>query len=263
MEGNITIGSITTNTLTDLNNIFPALDSLHGNLTIENNNHVQTLSGFSALDSVGGNLSIRDNTSLTTLPAFDVLTHIEGNFMIDANDGLTTLSGFGALTSVNSFIIISNNALLATVSGFGALERVGIGFIVTDNAVLATLSGFGALTSLGGDLSVRDNAQLASCCGLLRLVDGTVRPSGRTTIFGNATGCESRDAIELACGASDPNSPNRTNPLLGLPAVDEGLRFYPNPASQTLYIEGISARNVPYYPYTRWKNLIARYFAPK
>ena len=237
VEGNITISGITTNTLTDLNNIFPVLDSLRGNLTIENNNHVQTLSGFSALDSVGGNLSINDNTSLTTLPAFDVLTRIEGALSINDNTSLTTLPTFDVLTSVNSLIIISTNAALATVSGFGALERVGIGFIVTDNAVLATLSGFGALTSLGGDLTVRNNVQLASCCGLLRLVDGTVQHSGRTTIFGNATGCESGDAIEQACGDSNPNP---TNPLLGLPAVDESLRFYPNPASQTLYIEGIS-----------------------
>ena len=130
--------------------------------------------------------------------------------------------------------IVSSNDLLATVSGFGSLARIGRDLTITDNAVLATISGFTALTSLADNLTVRDNPQLASCCGLLRLVDNTVQPGGTTTISGNATGCESGDAIEAACDTTTPT------PVLGLPAVGEGLRFYPNPAFNTLYVEGIT-----------------------
>ena len=42
-------------------------------------------------------------------------------------------------------------------------------------------------------------------------------------------------------------------PVLGLPAVDEGLRFYPNPAFNTLYVEGI----------TQETNLLLRTFSGK
>ena len=106
-----------------------------------------------------------------------------------------------------------------------------------DNAVLAAISGFTALTSIGGNFIVQNNTLLASCCGLLHLVDGTVQPSGTTTISGNATGCESGDAIKADCATTSPPTPTD---VLGLPSLGEGLRFYPNPASQILYIEGIT-----------------------
>ena len=168
---------------------------------------------------------------MTSLPSFGVLTSISDNLLIDNNAQLTTLSGFGELTSIGSDVSITSNGLLTTISGFGKLARIGRNLIITDNAVLATISGFTALTSLADNFTVRDNAQLASCCGLLRLVDDTVVPGGATTISGNATGCESGDAIKTNCDAA---------PVVGLPTLVKNLRFYPNPAAQTLYIEGIS-----------------------
>ena len=51
--------------------------------------------------------------------------------------------------------------------------------------------------------------------------------------------------------------------VVGLPTLAEDLRFYPNPASQTLYIEGISQETEPYYPHIFWKDLVAYHFEPK
>ena len=121
---------------------------------------------------------------------------------------------------------------LTTISGFDALDdHWRCNLSIENNALLTDLPAFSTLTTIGGNFTVQDNALLSSCCGLLRFVDGTVAIEGDTNISGNATGCESGDAIIANCDAE---------PVVGLPAVDEGLRFYPNPAAQTLYIEGIS-----------------------
>ena len=189
VQGNLTIDDITTSALTDLDDIFPELDTIRGpgfDLFIQNQSVVATITGFAELDTIGGNLSINNNTSLTSIPPFSALKGVEGDIVIE------------------------------------------------DNAVLTTISGFGALTSVGNNISITGNATLSSCCGLLRLVDNTVVPGGETTISGNASGCESEEAIKADCATTSPT------PVLGLPAVGEGLRFYPNPAVNTLYIEGIT-----------------------
>ena len=64
VQGNLEINGITTAALINLNNIFPALDSVRGNLYIVNNSKVKTLSGFAELDSVGKGLRILDNNAL-------------------------------------------------------------------------------------------------------------------------------------------------------------------------------------------------------
>ena len=57
VQGHITISDM----LTVFDNIFPALDSIHGSLTIRGNNAIQTISGFNELDSVGESVNIREN----------------------------------------------------------------------------------------------------------------------------------------------------------------------------------------------------------
>ena len=212
------------------------------------------------------------------------------------------------------------------------------------------------ITTIGNDFTVSDNAVLSSCCGLLRLVDDTVTSVGSTDISGNATGCESVDAIQGACPSSrtlsvsqnsftvtaaagnvdfnvtanvpweitqapaddwitdiapdsgtdgqaitiryaentqtqreailtlaatdsgsemfdititqeaastTPPTTPPTTPVLGLPAVVEGLRFFPNPAAQNLYVEGISQETNLIIRTFSGKNPVARHFAPK
>ena len=46
VEGSLTIDDITTATLTALTDIFPALDSVYGNLAIRNQSIVETIGGF-------------------------------------------------------------------------------------------------------------------------------------------------------------------------------------------------------------------------
>ena len=297
--GDIIINGITTNTLTNLTAIFPALTTISGHIDIESNNNVQTITGFSVLKS--GGLSIENNATLTTISGFSVLESgglfISNNpklatiptfttltsarrLSIENNDVLRTISGFGSLQTIVSGLTINDNALLRTISGFDALKKAGFisihtnvalttisgfgslqtivngltindnallrtisgfdalstiefgGFAIEENTLLTTISGFDALSTIGGDFTIENNTSLSSCCDLRRFVDGRVEPSGSTTIRRNAAGCNSVDEIRKAdCPAV---------PVLGLPTLANDIRFYPNPASQTLYIEGIS-----------------------
>ena len=90
IEGKLDINGITTATLTDLANIFPALDSVRGSLRIRSNTQVETITGFAELDSVGGALFISTHAVLTALPTFSSLTTIE-EVTIQFNDALTAI----------------------------------------------------------------------------------------------------------------------------------------------------------------------------
>ena len=177
VQGNLTIDNITTGTLTDLSGIFPALDSVYGTLTIQNQTVVQTIAGFASLDSVGGGISIINNkASLTTLPPFDALKGVEGGITIEDNAGLTTVSGFTALTTITGSLnirarVISpttrgpGNIALTTVSGFGALTSIEGSLELVSNPVLTALPTFPELTSIDGDFFIDTNIALTSVSG--------------------------------------------------------------------------------------------------
>ena len=228
VEGWLSI-AIIHSALTDLNNIFPALDTIQGGLTIIGNDFVETITGFAELDSVGGNLWIGSlsygNATLTSIPTFSSLTSVGRNFIIERNAALTTFSGFDALKTI-----------------------IG-GLIIRDNPLLATLPSFAALTNIGGDFTVSRNARLSSCCGLRRFVDGRNPPEGDTDISNNTTGCNSEAEIIAANCA--------------VPAVAKDMRFLPQPRFPNPLYRRNNARNRPFHPHTCWKDLTAYLFATK
>ena len=119
VEGNLVIDNITMGTLTALSDIFPELDSVYGNLQIQNQSVVATIAGFASLDTIGRNLRIDNNTSLRTIPPFVALETVGQGLGVAQNDVLADVSGFGALTHIENNFLLTNNDLLATVSGFG------------------------------------------------------------------------------------------------------------------------------------------------
>ena len=224
VEGDLSITPITTSTLTTLDDIFPALDTILGDLVIRNQNFLQTIGGFAELDSIGKTLSIRSN-SFTTISGFGSLDGIGGALSFIFNRNLTSLSDFGALKSVGGNVAItSNNKFLAvsgfgllgsvggnlsfggtrleTISGFGSLTRIEGSISISANPALRSISGFYALTSITGNLTVEDNTLLSSCCGLLGIADGTLVPGGSTSIDRNAAGCNTFPEIRGPCASS-------------------------------------------------------------
>ena len=329
---NACLSELTINSDTDIPSDAGTLTRIRGNLTIGGT--TSTFPNFAALEVVEGNLVISGLTTSAFIAFTDiflVLEEVQGDLIIQNNEFVRTITGFVALSEVDGNVSIGGvtsgdgNDALTAVPDLNALTTIGGDLVIANNGVLTTAPALSGLTTLTGDLTVQDNAQLASCCGLLRLVDNTVVPGGSTTISGNATGCESGDAIEAACGVSrtlsvsqdaftassaagsvnfdvtadvpwaitnsdawitditpnsgmnnqlsitityEENTQNTqreailtlaatdggsesetitltqaaasTDVVLGLPAVGEGLRFYPNPALNTLYVEGIT-----------------------
>ena len=404
VEGNVAISTITTIGFIDLPNIFPALDTIYGELLIERNPWLETVSGFAELDSVGGRVRCIKNFRLMALPTFAALTRIEGNLflnengklgtisdfpvltrvgggvIISNNNNLTTVSDFPSLTRIEDLLLIQGNAMLATVSGFDALTHAGNNLTIKENATIGTISGFMALTHIGNDFNITNNGMLgtisgfmalthignnfnitnngklgtisgfdaittilggvniegnmalSSCCGLTRLIDGSSPASGTTNISNNTTGCNDLVEVYADCVrritastlllaaeghagvasfsitadlpwgitkkdedtwitaispdegddnqdisityTANPKTTERmailtlsatrsrvglvkdihitltqagaTNDspssVLGLPAAAKGMRFFPNPAANTLYIEGITQK---------------------
>ena len=58
VEGNLTISGLSVSSLPTLPDIFPLLEEVQGNLLIQNNANVATITGFVALSEVGGNVEI-------------------------------------------------------------------------------------------------------------------------------------------------------------------------------------------------------------
>ena len=176
--------------MTTLDDIFPVLDSVRGDLSITGNLELETISGFNELDSVGGDININFNIKMKTFSGFGKLKKVGGRVALFGSNDVTTVSGFSALTSIGKDVIIglrflANHSLttlppfssltriggtlkveanpaLATFSGFPVLKRIGGGIDVNNNPALATLSGFGALMSVGGNIMFFENQSLTA-----------------------------------------------------------------------------------------------------
>ena len=180
IEGNLTIESIITGlgspVLTALNDIFPSLNWVQGNIRIHDNEFVETISGFAELDSVGGDLDIgvftglvgspeASNAALTSIPTFSALKKVGRSLTCTSNILLTSIPSFSALESTGRGINIAFNTELKTISGFGALTTVGRDILIGGNVTLRSIAGFGALKSIGRKLLITNNDVLVSVSG--------------------------------------------------------------------------------------------------
>ena len=187
VKGNLIIRGITTSTLISLDDIFPFLDSIHGDLIIEENDLLQTLSGFVALDSIGGNLEIEENDVLTELPPFDVLARTAGDITLQNNAALTTFPAFPVLTDIGGALSIANHTSLTTISSFSLLATTGGDVTIQDNAALMTFPAFPVLTEVGGALSVNNHTVLTTISSFSLLAttagDVTLQNNAALTTF--------------------------------------------------------------------------------
>ena len=229
VEGSLIIRGLTTGTLTILSNIFPALDTIRGDLNILENDFVQTISGFAELDSIGGSLNIGiastppvGNPVLTTLPSFSSLKEVGEDIGVVLNPKLVALPLFDALTSIGNDLNIDENVVLPTVSGFGALATVGNSLDISSNALLTSISGFGVLTRVG-HLDIDANVKLASVSDFDRLAEVT------NLVFSNndlLTALPSFPALTTITGGVEVSNNDKVERILGfnaLTSIDEVL----------------------------------------
>ncbi len=169
------------------------------NLTVQNNNALQTLSGMGNLAALTGTLTVTSNPVLKSLSGLDNLKSANG-VLVYSNPLLETLSGLGELETVNQHFQVYNSPNITSLAGLEKLKTVGGSFYIANNNGLQTLAGLDKLQSFGSFI-VTDNPSLSTCavesvCGLLSDIP---EDAANIIITGNATGCLDRANVEAAC----------------------------------------------------------------
>lgn len=195
---------------------------------------ISSLTGLAAITSVGGNLVIQINNVLTSLSGLDAITSVGGYLDIFANTALTSLSGLGAITSISGDLFIQDNAVLINLSGLGAITSVEGKLNILSNGSLNSLDGLDALILGGGPLDVRFNPQLSNCavqsfCTYLGV------PDNAAMISDNATGCDSREEVLMACNAG---------PLAVTEITRTNIQLFPNPTTALLELRNAVVQSV-------------------
>jgi len=161
-----------------------------------------------------GNVEI-NGIDITNLDGLDILISLGGVLEIFGNDALTSLSGLENLTSIGGDLSIRSNDALTSLTG---LDNIDAGTIENLHIYYNTL---------------------LSTCEVQSICDYIVSPNGTIVIHDNATGCNTQEEVEAACGVWVPDF-----------NFESGISIYPNPAKDILTIssdEGITIEEVVIY----------------
>jgi len=137
---------------------------------------IKDLSGLNKIVRIMGNLSIYNNDSLESMAGLDNLVEVEGDLMIGTfshpggpNPMLSSLTGLDKLEEVGEDLWVSRNHVLQDFEGLGSLRMIGDRFICQGNHGLLSFSGMNILDSLGGSIDVEGNFSLQDFTGFERL----------------------------------------------------------------------------------------------
>ena len=206
------------NTSLDSVGYFPHLDSIGGFFEIRDNESLDAVGTFPVLRSIGGRFRLRDNNQLLHIPDFDGLVRIGQEITIEVNNKLITVGSFPRLETIGGDFNFTNNPQLTMRGTYPVLRSIGNNFKVDNcdklqkinnfpslttikgnleiirNAVLKSIGDFPVLNSIERKLEIQNNDLLGDCCGLLRLLSGSII-TGSTIIQNNAVGCDSESEI--------------------------------------------------------------------
>lgn len=234
---------------------YPNCDEIEGDVIILGDD-ITNLNGLIVLTSIGGDLLINSNDNLTSLTGLEGLNFIEGDLSIGyisifgGNWALTTLSGLENLDSIGGNFLIYNNPIINLV-GLDNLLSIGGDLTIHSNFSLTNLTGLDNLASIGGSLSINFNYSLTSIAGLENIDAATLEdltinvntslstcevesicsylasPNGIIYIHNNASGCNNPDEVADACETVSVNEVH----------ILDKLSIYPNPCDNNTSIE--------------------------
>ncbi len=256
--GNLEIGNSVLTSLTGLDN----LTSIGGCVVITSNAALTSLSGLGNLTSIGGYLFIMDNAVLSSLIGLDNLTSIGGHVEIRFNNALTSLIGLDNVTSVSELLIFGNFAL-TSLTGLDNLTSIEGYLYIWNNYALTSLTALDNITSIEEDLSIKNNVALTnlsgidnidaasidnlyifgnislSTCEVESICNYLASPNGVIEIHDNATGCNNKAEVEVACESGVPNI-----------NFESAFSIYPNPAEKEIFIcckNGVKIKEINIY----------------
>jgi hypothetical protein len=193
---------------------YPDCTEIEGDVTIYGS-QITNLNGLNVLTSIGGRVQIGKSyfggSVLSNLTGLEGLTSIGGDLVIHCNDALTSLTGLDNVTSIEGSVQIGNylytgNTALTSLTGLEGLTSIGgdlmIGGWRGGNPALTSLTGLDNIDAASiDDLRIVGNMSL-STCEVQSVCDYLANPSGTTSIYDNAPGCNSQEEVEEACWVS-------------------------------------------------------------
>ena len=175
-------------------NGFPSLTHVGETFFVYRNDSLKIVENFPVLTTIGGNLQIDQNDVLRSIEKFPVLASVGTDLRIALNPLLESIGNFSVLTTIGGNLQIDQNNVLRSIGDFSVLTTIGGNLQIDQNNVLRSIGDFSVLTTIGGNLQIQNNDLLGDCCGLLRLLSGSII-TGSTTIQNNAVGCDSESQI--------------------------------------------------------------------
>lgn len=262
---------------------YPNCSEIDGNLVIgsfRSLTDITNLAGLSNITTVGRKFIIRSNPDLTSLVGLDAVTTVGEDLRIENNTALTNFVGLGSIATVGEGVNIQGNDALDNLLGLGAFTTVGENLIIRSNAALTSLEGLDAFTTAGGRLYILDNPELTTCaiesvCTYLGVA------SNAASIRNNATDCNSREEVEMACSSPSPeenvaltsqaevdasstsdfgHGVSRTAPKGVTEITRTNIKLYPNPTTGLLQLRNVTPESVTVF--TAHGRRVADYPAP-
>ena len=211
-------------TITKINS-FNKLTSA-GQMYIGDHKELTEISGYTSMNSLP-TIRIENNPKLNLINLTNTLTQINGIVNVINNPILQTITAFGNVPIINGALTIENNALLSNLLAFSQLSSVSE-ILIKNNASLTHVDALNKLTALNGSLQIIGNNKLNSISGLSNIPFSNIKGSGLIvqnnpllavcnlpnictyldspglrSISGNAAGCNSEQAVQSACDASE------------------------------------------------------------
>lgn len=173
----------------------PRLETIGGDLSIDDNSALTTIADFPSLTKVK-TLLIGDNESLASVGSFPKLSSV-GTFAVLENDVLVTIGDFDELTEAGS-LEFEDLALVENLGTFPKLAKVRDRLYVGYTDALERLPDFPALENVG-HLHIVENANLSDIAGLssLEVVEKDLRIANNPKLS-NADIDELRDHLDVS-----------------------------------------------------------------
>jgi hypothetical protein len=153
----------------------PTVTCLAGGITFSSQSQVDNFAAmYPGCNEILGDVLIQ-GADITNLDGIIQISSINGNLELVSNPSLTNINGFLGLNTISGTLWIEANTQLPDISGLQLLDPSSI-----------------------TDLVILNNSQL-SVCDVLSICDYLEDQNNTATISGNASSCNTRSEIEIAC----------------------------------------------------------------
>ena len=165
---------------------------------------VNDISGLSFLETITGNLNLDNCDQLNSLDGLQNISTIGGYLRIYHLDNLVSLEGINGqiLKEIGNALTIDNCRELIDISTLEGIQHIGAELTINNNDKLVSLKGLDSLILLEGQFTITGNNNLADCSAVCMLInDGTIE--GRTSVSRNTTGCNSFEEMQILCSSQE------------------------------------------------------------